>query len=277
MSVLRLAQPLRPAQSRRSFEFRVPGLIIDRLSILALKIYHTVKKRNALMRRPAMPDAIAIDSPFSSSSAPTCPAVSMRFVARNLCRNAFIQFIYRQLKMYNDPTLNPAIYRKTPAGVSINPLIGGSVFFCTGDYLLTYYGVMRIKGPEQRYSRARALSRNPSGSTKRSSRRTPGKTMMQEARSGTQPQENSARGRQSPTATRPQAVDPPTSSTIGRNWCSKESTRRPAAAQLHPVAPAEVRERCKMYIVTCQRQLESALPPPLQRRAASTMIMPSPS
>lgn len=29
-----------------------------------------------------------------------------------------------------------------------------------------------------------------------------------------------------------------------------------AFEKLHPVAPAEIRERCKMYIVTCQRQLE---------------------
>ena len=29
-----------------------------------------------------------------------------------------------------------------------------------------------------------------------------------------------------------------------------------AFEKLHPVAPAEIKERCRMYIVTCQRQLE---------------------
>jgi tetratricopeptide (TPR) repeat protein len=31
-----------------------------------------------------------------------------------------------------------------------------------------------------------------------------------------------------------------------------------AFEKLHPVAPIEIRERCRMYIVTCQRQLESS-------------------
>lgn len=87
-----------------------PGLMIDRLSILALKIFHT---REEAERR---------DAPTGHSE-------------RNRSRLAILEVqrsdvagcldtlwhetldgtrrfkIYRQLKMYNDPALNPAIYR----------------------------------------------------------------------------------------------------------------------------------------------------------------------
>jgi hypothetical protein len=87
-----------------------PGLMIDRLSILALKIYHTRE------------EAERADAPHGHA-------------ARNLERLAILEEqradlagcldalwretltgtrrfkLYRQLKMYNDPSLNPAIYR----------------------------------------------------------------------------------------------------------------------------------------------------------------------
>jgi hypothetical protein len=89
-----------------------PGLIIDRLSILALKIYHTREEA-------CRPDA------------------SVEHCERNRARLAILEEqradltrcldslwretlngtrrfkLYRQLKMYNDPTLNPAIYRNS--------------------------------------------------------------------------------------------------------------------------------------------------------------------
>ena len=89
-----------------------PGLIVDRLSILALKIYHTRDEAH----RPNAP---------------------VGHVERNLARLAILEQqradlagcldalwretlggtrrfkLYHQLKMYNDPSLNPAIYLKT--------------------------------------------------------------------------------------------------------------------------------------------------------------------
>ena len=86
-----------------------PGLIIDRLSILALKIYHTRdeaertdgpeghSKRNrerlAILMEQRSDLAGCLDALWRESLAGV-----RRFK------------IYRQLKMYNDPTLNPAIY-----------------------------------------------------------------------------------------------------------------------------------------------------------------------
>jgi hypothetical protein len=88
-----------------------PGLIIDRLSILALKIYHTReeadredaplghadrnRKRLAILEEQRDDLAHCLDALWQQTLAGT-----RRFK------------LYRQLKMYNDPSLNPAVYRK---------------------------------------------------------------------------------------------------------------------------------------------------------------------
>jgi hypothetical protein len=89
-----------------------PGLIIDRLSILALKIYHTreeaertdcstahaerSRERLAILEEQRTDLARCLDLLWRESLAGT-----RRFK------------LYRQLKMYNDPTLNPAIYKNS--------------------------------------------------------------------------------------------------------------------------------------------------------------------
>lgn len=86
-----------------------PGLMIDRLSILALKIYHTQeeehretatethRRRNAdrlvLLREQRSDLAGCLDALWSEILQGT-----RRFK------------LYRQMKMYNDPELNPAVY-----------------------------------------------------------------------------------------------------------------------------------------------------------------------
>jgi hypothetical protein len=88
-----------------------PGLMIDRLSILALKIYHTreeMERKNAPDRHAELNRgrlgvledqrhdlAHCLDELWAGTLAGT-----RRFK------------LYRQLKMYNDPELNPAIYGK---------------------------------------------------------------------------------------------------------------------------------------------------------------------
>jgi hypothetical protein len=88
-----------------------PGLIIDRLSILALKIYHTREEaaredgpgghsernseRLAILEEQRADLAACLDALWSDTL-----AGRRRFK------------LYLQLKMYNDPDLNPAVYRK---------------------------------------------------------------------------------------------------------------------------------------------------------------------
>lgn len=86
-----------------------PGLMIDRLSILSLKIFHTceeLERKNApeghiernrsrltILKEQRADLATCLDELWRETLAGT-----RRFK------------VYQQLKMYNDPTLNPAIY-----------------------------------------------------------------------------------------------------------------------------------------------------------------------
>ncbi len=89
-----------------------PGMMIDRLSILALKIYHT---REEAERKDAPPghaernrERLAILEEQRDDLA-GCLDALWRETTGGTRRFR----LYRQLKMYNDPTLNPAIYGKS--------------------------------------------------------------------------------------------------------------------------------------------------------------------
>jgi hypothetical protein len=92
-----------------------PGLIIDRLSILALKIYHT---REEAERPDASPEHAARNRERLAileeqrADLARCLDVLWRETLDGTRRFK----LYRQLKMYNDPTLNPAIYRSSSSG-----------------------------------------------------------------------------------------------------------------------------------------------------------------
>ena len=88
-----------------------PGLIIDRLSILALKIYHS-REEAAREDAPAghadrNRDRLAILTDQREDLA-GCLDSLWRETLEGKRRFK----LYRQLKMYNDPSLNPAVYRK---------------------------------------------------------------------------------------------------------------------------------------------------------------------
>jgi hypothetical protein len=100
-----LPSPDAPLQSES------PGLIIDRLSILALKIYHT---REQVDRTDAPPGHAARNRDrlnileAQRADLAGCLNVLWRETLAGTRRFK----LYRQLKMYNDPSLNPAIYRE---------------------------------------------------------------------------------------------------------------------------------------------------------------------
>jgi Protein of unknown function (DUF4254) len=99
----RLPNPSAPLNSES------PGLIVDRLSVLALKIYHTQEE----VHRPNAPaghmdrnrNRLAILEEQRSDLA-HCLDVLWRDTLAGARRFK----MYRQLKMYNDPALNPAVY-----------------------------------------------------------------------------------------------------------------------------------------------------------------------
>lgn len=86
-----------------------PGLMIDRLSILALKIYHTQEE----IHRPDAPaghaernrERLALLSEQREDLVGCLDHLWEEVLAGSRRFK-----IYHQLKMYNDPTLNPAIY-----------------------------------------------------------------------------------------------------------------------------------------------------------------------
>jgi hypothetical protein len=91
-----------------------PGLIIDRLSILALKIYHTREEADRADAPPGHAERnrgrMAILEEQRADLAGCLDALW-----RDTLNGTRRFKLYRQLKMYNDPSLNPAIYGKALA------------------------------------------------------------------------------------------------------------------------------------------------------------------
>ena len=89
-----------------------PGLIVDRLSILALKIYHTREEAERVDATPGHAarnrDRLAILEQQREDLAGCLDSLWRETLAGTRRFK-----LYRQLKMYNDPSLNPAIYRKS--------------------------------------------------------------------------------------------------------------------------------------------------------------------
>lgn len=86
-----------------------PGMILDRLSILSLKIFHTAEEAErvdaseAHRGRNRQRLAVLRDQ---SNALVGCLSVLWQEIVRGERRFQ----LYRQMKMYNDPTLNPVLY-----------------------------------------------------------------------------------------------------------------------------------------------------------------------
>jgi hypothetical protein len=86
-----------------------PGLILDRLSILALKLFHTREE----IDRPGAPPGHAERNRERLSillEQRDDLAASLEQLWRQVLHGRRSFKLYRQLKMYNDPALNPAVY-----------------------------------------------------------------------------------------------------------------------------------------------------------------------
>jgi hypothetical protein len=88
-----------------------PGLIIDRLSILALKIFHTTEQlhRSTPEHQQRNQFRLLVLNEQRTDLAACLDALWSDVLAG---RRRFK--LYRQLKMYNDPTLNPILYNRSP-------------------------------------------------------------------------------------------------------------------------------------------------------------------
>jgi hypothetical protein len=112
--LLEILSPCNLPASGAPLHSETPGMILDRLSILALKIYHT--------REQTMRD----DTP-SAHIRRNQERLEVLLEQRRDLAECLDQLweqiidgerrfkVYRQLKMYNDPALNPAIYKANRA------------------------------------------------------------------------------------------------------------------------------------------------------------------
>jgi hypothetical protein len=108
-----------PAQNPTApLNSETPGLIIDRLSILALRIFHT----HIEAHRPTASEAHRLrnaDRLILLEEQRHDLAGCLDALLADAAAGARRFKLYRQLKMYNDPDLNPAVYqRATPSKVA---------------------------------------------------------------------------------------------------------------------------------------------------------------
>ena len=109
--LVRLLEPLLPASAEPRRNTETAGMAVDRLSILALKIYHMEEQTR---RTDVGPEHIQ-----------TCAGkLAVLRQQRDDLRRAVLELIgdyaagrkvialYSQFKMYNDPTLNPELYAR---------------------------------------------------------------------------------------------------------------------------------------------------------------------
>jgi hypothetical protein len=106
LALLESLPPLDPALPLHS---ETPGLMIDRLSILALKIFHTAEEAH---RPSASPEHRERNrerlTVLNEQRDDLTNSLDGLWADIHAGRRRFK--LYRQLKMYNDPTLNPILY-----------------------------------------------------------------------------------------------------------------------------------------------------------------------
>ncbi len=104
-----MLRELSPQNADAPLSSETPGMMIDRLSILALKIYHTGEEARRVSaneaHRARNRDRLVILETQAADLA-LCLDELFAGVRKGLKRVK----LYRQLKMYNDPDLNPALY-----------------------------------------------------------------------------------------------------------------------------------------------------------------------
>lgn len=94
-----------------------PGSVIDRLSILSLRTYHMEEqaaRKNASEEHRAKAKAklTVIYEQQADLSSSLCQLLDAIFAGQKRLK------VYRQFKMYNDPTMNPYLYEKKPSSAT---------------------------------------------------------------------------------------------------------------------------------------------------------------
>jgi hypothetical protein len=86
------------------------GSSIDRLSILALRIYHLIEQRDRADASPEHRESVARKLAIALAQHDDLSRAAQQ-LADDLFAGRKRHKTYRQLKMYNDPSLNPYLYK----------------------------------------------------------------------------------------------------------------------------------------------------------------------
>lgn len=89
-----------------------PGLMLDRLSILSLKVYHTREETERIPSPPGHRERNLRRLAVLENQRADLSTCLDRLWQRVLHGDVRFQ-VYRQMKMYNDPSLNPVLYDKS--------------------------------------------------------------------------------------------------------------------------------------------------------------------
>ncbi len=89
-----------------------PGMIVDRLSILALKAYHMREEAERPDASDAHRSACAAKLATILRQRGDLAAALTRLIGEIEAKTRGFR-LYRQFKMYNDPALNPELYRRS--------------------------------------------------------------------------------------------------------------------------------------------------------------------
>lgn len=88
-----------------------PGLMVDRLSILALKLYHTGEECHRASATGAHRDKNTLRLDLLQEQRSDLAACLQELWRQVLAGERRFK-LYRQMKMYNDPELNPVVYAR---------------------------------------------------------------------------------------------------------------------------------------------------------------------
>ncbi|MFZ0516601.1 MAG: DUF4254 domain-containing protein [Acidobacteriaceae bacterium] len=97
--------------SQAELHSETPGMMLDRLSIMSLKIYHTREETERIPSPPGHRERNLRRLAILEQQRSELASCLDRLWQRVLDSEMRFQ-IYRQLKMYNDPDLNPVLYDK---------------------------------------------------------------------------------------------------------------------------------------------------------------------
>jgi hypothetical protein len=100
--------------SKLAMHSETPGMMMDRLSIMALKRYHMFEETTRLdasieHKSKCSYKVMVLDEQISDL------ANCLRQVLQQLYMGELKLKVYRQFKMYNDPELNPQLYKRVQA------------------------------------------------------------------------------------------------------------------------------------------------------------------